>query len=63
MAQPTNVKPMQQNVQMLQRQQEIIDTLAIFHCAGGLKVDGIKMLTYSGRSEESVRLFYAQIKP
>ena len=60
MAQPTNVELMQQMMQMLQRQQELIGTLALSHGAGGLKVDGLKTPTYSGRSDESVRLFYAK---
>ena len=62
MAQPTNVELLQQMMQMLQRQQELIETLALSQGAGGRKVDGLKMPTYSERSEESVRLFYAQVK-
>ena len=62
MAQPTNVELMQEMMWMLQRQQELIDTLSLSHGAGGLKVDGLKMPTYSGRSEDSVRLSYAQVK-
>ena len=42
MAQPYNVEIMQQMMQMLQRQHELIDSLAIPHSTGGLKVDGYK---------------------
>ena len=61
MAQPSNAELMQQMMQMLQRQQELINTLAASQREGVLKVDGLRMPTYSGRNEESARLFYMQI--
>ena len=54
MAQPTNSKLMQHMMQMLQRQQEIIATLAMSYGVGSLKVDELKTPTYSGIREESV---------
>ena len=62
MAQPTNVELMQQMMPMLQRHQNLIDTVALSQGARGLKVDGLKMPTYSGRSEEYVQIFFAQVK-
>ena len=62
MGQPSNAELMQQMMHMLQQQQELIQTLANSQKEGGLKVDGLRIPTYSGRSDESVRLYYAQIQ-
>ena len=42
MGQPTNDKLMQHMMQILQRRQEFINTLAMSHGEGGLKVYGLK---------------------
>ena len=61
MSSPSTNDLMERMLQMLAHQQKIIDDMARQRMDAPIRVEGLKLPTYSGRIEESARLFYEQM--
>uniref|UniRef100_M4BPN0 Uncharacterized protein n=1 Tax=Hyaloperonospora arabidopsidis (strain Emoy2) TaxID=559515 RepID=M4BPN0_HYAAE len=62
MADPVSIQIINSVVQILKHQQQMLDQLVRPRIDSGIRVDGIKIPVYTGRLEESARLFYDQIE-
>lgn len=62
MAEPSMNQIMQHLMQVMNKQQEIIEKLSQKQLESKVKVEGLKLPTYSGRSDESARLYWANLE-